>query len=109
MEIIVSIITINYNGLKDTCELIDSLPLEDKSIEVIVVDNASKEDEATIIANRYPQVKVIRSEQNLGFAGGNNLGIKAAQGKYLFFINNDVILKPQTSDIRHEDTLCMGR
>ena len=101
MEIIVSIITINYNGLKDTCELIESLPLEDKSIEVIVVDNASKEDEATIIANRYPQVKVIRSEKNLGFAGGNNLGIKAAQGKYLFFINNDVILKPQTSDIRH--------
>ena len=101
MEIIVSIITINYNGLKDTCELIESLPLEDQSIEVIVVDNASKEDEATIISNRYPQVNLIRSEQNLGFAGGNNLGIKAAQGKYLFFINNDVILKPQTSDIRH--------
>lgn len=101
MEIIVSIITINYNGLKDTCELIDSLPLEDKSIEVIVVDNASKEDEAAIIVCRYPQVKVIRSEQNLGYAGGNNLGIKAAQGKYLFFINNDVILKPQTSDLSH--------
>lgn len=101
MEIIVSIITINYNGLKDTCELIDSLPLEDKSIEVIVVDNASKEDEAAIIVCRYPQVKVIRSEQNLGFAGGNNLGIKAAQGKYLFFINNDAILKPQTSDLSH--------
>ena len=96
-----SIITINYNGLKDTCELIESLPLEDKSLEVIVVDNASMEDEASIIVCRYPQVKVIRSEQNLGFAGGNNLGIKAAQGKYLFFINNDVILKPQTSDIRH--------
>ena len=92
MEIITSIITINYNGIKDTCELIDSLPLEDKSIEVIVVDNASKEDEATIIANRYPQVKVIHSEKNLGFAGGNNLGIKAAQGKYLFFINNDTLI-----------------
>lgn len=101
MEIKISIITINYNGLKDTCELIESLPLEDQSIEVIVVDNASKEDEASIISSRYPQVKVIRSEKNLGFAGGNNLGIKAAQGKYLFFINNDVILKPQTSDIRH--------
>nr|WP_288281173.1 glycosyltransferase family 2 protein [uncultured Prevotella sp.] len=101
LEIKTSIITINYNGQKDTCELIDSLPLEDKSIEVIVVDNASREDEVAIIANSYPQVKVIRSEQNLGFAGGNNLGIKAAQGKYLFFINNDVILKPQTSDIRH--------
>ena len=101
MEITTSVITINYNGLKDTCELIESLPLEDKSIEVIVVDNASKEDEATIITNRYPQVKVIRSEQNLGFAGGNNLGIKAALGRYLFFINNDTILKPQTSNIRH--------
>jgi len=101
LEIKISIITINYNGLKDTCELIESLPLEDQSIEVIVVDNASKEDEASIISSRYPQVKVIRSEKNLGFAGGNNLGIKAAQGKYLFFINNDVILKPQTSDIRH--------
>ena len=101
MEIKTSIITINYNGQKDTCELIESLPLEDLSIEVIVVDNASKEDEATIIANRYPQVKVIRSEQNLGFAGGNNLGIKAAQGKYILFINNDTILGHQTSDIRH--------
>lgn len=96
-----SIITINYNGLKDTCELIESLPLEEQSIEVIVVDNASKENEAAIIANHYPTVKVIRSDKNIGFAGGNNLGIKAAQGKYLFFINNDVILKPQTSDISH--------
>ena len=92
MEIIISIITINYNGLKDTYELIDSLPLEDKSIEVIVVDNASKEDEASIIASRYPQVKVIRSKQNLGFAGGNNLGIKAALGRYLFFVNNDTLI-----------------
>ena len=100
-EYSLSIITINYNGLKDTCELIESLPLEEQSIEVIVVDNASKENEAAIIANHYPMVKVIRSEKNLGFAGGNNLGIKAAQGKYLFFINNDVILKPQTSDISH--------
>ena len=97
----ISVITINYNGLKDTCELIESLPLEDKSIEVIVVDNASKEDEASIISSRYPQVKVISSEQNLGFAGGNNLGIKAALGRYLFFINNDTILRHQTSNIRH--------
>ena len=96
----ISIITVNYNGLKDTCELIESLPLEDNSIEVIVVDNASKEDEATIIASRYPQVKVIRSEQNLGFAGGNNLGIKAARGCYLFFINNDTILRCKKEEVR---------
>jgi GT2 family glycosyltransferase len=95
-----SIITINYNGLNDTCELLETLPLEDESIEVIVVDNASREDEATVIEKRYPQVKVVRSLQNLGFAGGNNLGIQAAHGKYLFFINNDTLLRHQTSDIR---------
>ena len=101
MDIVqLSIITINYNGLKDTCKLIEALPLEDKSIEVIVVDNASTQDEATIIEARYPQVKVIRSKENIGFAGGNNLGIKAAQGKYLCFINNDTLLKPQTSNLR---------
>ena len=92
VEKLLSIITINYNGLKDTCELIDTLPLNDETIEVIVVDNASTQDEATELEKRYPQVKVIRSDKNLGFAGGNNLGIKAAHGKYLFFINNDTIL-----------------
>lgn len=100
-EFDISIITINYNGFKDTCELIGTLPLEDKSIEVIVVDNASKEDEASLIELQYPQVIVIRSKENLGFAGGNNLGIKAARGEYLFFINNDTLLRPQTSDLRH--------
>ena len=98
--VLLSIITINYNGLNDTCELIDTLPLKDKSIEVIVVDNASTLDEATVIEDRYPQVKVIRSKDNLGFAGGNNLGFKVAQGKYLFFLNNDTLLKPQISDLR---------
>ena len=96
----ISIITINYNGLKDTCELLETLPLEDESIEVIVVDNASKNDEATLIEQRFLQVTVIRSEQNLGFAGGNNLGIKASHGKYLFFINNDTLLRCKKDDVR---------
>lgn len=85
----ISIITINYNGLKDTYQLIDSIPIEQHSIEMIVVDNASANDEATSIESRYPNITVIRSESNLGFAGGNNLGIKASHGKYLFFLNND--------------------
>lgn len=88
----VSIITINYNGLKDTCALIDTIPFND-NLEVIVVDNASQNQEADTISQRFPQIKVIKSEKNLGFAGGNNLGIKAAHGKYLFFINNDTIFK----------------
>ena len=87
-----SIITINYNGLKDTCELIESIPFNNE-MEVIVVDNASKKDEASIISERFPQVKVIRSNKNLGFAGGNNLGIKEAKGEYILLINNDTYFK----------------
>ncbi len=87
-----SIITINYNGVKDTCELIDSIPFKNDT-EVILVDNASKQDEANIISIRYPHVKVIRSDTNLGFAGGNNLGIKEAKGKYILLINNDTFFK----------------
>ena len=87
-----SIITINYNGIKDTCELIDSIPFNNK-MEVIVVDNASTKDEANIISEKYPHVKVIRSSRNLGFAGGNNLGIKKAKGKCILLINNDTYFK----------------
>ena len=100
LEKLLSIITINYNGLQDTCELIESLPADDDSLEVIVVDNASTQDEASEIENRFPHVMVIRSDENLGFAGGNNLGIQAAHGKYLFFLNNDTIIH-QPSTISH--------
>ena len=92
MKIEVSIITVNYNGLEDTCALIESIPFNE-IMEVIVVDNASKDQDADIIVQRYPQVKVIKSERNLGFAGGNNLGIQAAKGKYLFLVNNDTVFK----------------
>ena len=87
-----SIITVNYNGLNDTCALIDSIPFNE-DMEVIVVDNGSREDEASILQAQYPHIKAIRSGQNLGFAGGNNLGIKTAKGKYLFLINNDTVFK----------------
>ena len=78
--------------MKDTCELIDSIPFNNE-MEVIVVDNASTQDEASIIAERYPQVKAIRSPRNLGFAGGNNIGIKEAKGKFILLINNDTYFK----------------
>jgi hypothetical protein len=102
VEKLLSIITVNYYGFKDTCELIESLPLNDESLEVIVVDNASNNDEATVIAQQFPQVKVIRSKQNLGFAGGNNLGIQTAKGKYLFFINNDTLFRCKKEDVRRK-------
>jgi len=91
MDITLSLITVNFNGLTDTCALIDSIPSSNIPLEVIVVDNGSYNNEAATLSQRYPSVNVVRSERNLGFAGGNNLGIKAAKGKYLFLINNDTV------------------
>ncbi len=91
MNIELSVITINYNGLADTCALLETIPSNDESLEVVVVDNGSYHNEADIISQRFPYVKVIHSDRNLGFAGGNNLGIQAATGRYLFFVNNDTL------------------
>ena len=90
MNIGLSIITVNYNGLDETCALIDTITFSD-DMEVIVVDNGSTVDEAAAISRRFPQVRTIRSEKNLGFAGGNNLGLKVARGQYLYLINNDTV------------------
>lgn len=95
----VSIITINYNQIPVTCALLDSLRLVTyPDVEVIVVDNGSPEDATPVITERYPEVKFIRSEKNLGFAGGNNLGIEASTGKYLMFLNNDTEVDPEFLD-----------
>ncbi len=91
---LVSIITINYNETALTCELLKSIEqINYPNYEVLVIDNASV-SKPLLINNLYPSVKLILSKQNLGFAGGNNLGIEQAQGEYLFFVNNDTILKP---------------
>ena len=91
---LVSIITINYNETALTCELLKSIKQIDyPNFEVLVIDNASVY-KPLIIKDLYPNVKLILSKQNLGFAGGNNLGIEQAKGKYLFFVNNDTVLKP---------------
>lgn len=95
MKYRVSIITINYNALVDTLNFLDNLKLTmDSSIletEVIVVDNDSKESPASAL-ERYPWVKLVQSNTNLGFAGGNNLGALDSTGDYLFFVNNDTEL-----------------
>lgn len=89
----VSVITVNYNSLEVTGELLESVrKYGGKELEVIVVDNASKEDPCEYLKNHFPEVIYIRSEKNLGFAGGNNLGIRASKGDFLFFLNNDAEL-----------------
>lgn len=94
---LVSIITVNYNQTLLTLELLASLKqLKYSNLEVIIVDNASVENPENKIKERYPEpeVKVVVSKVNLGFAGGNNLGIKEAKGEYLFFVNNDIEITP---------------
>jgi len=87
---LVSIITVNYNQLEITCALFDSIRRNSyKNIEVILVDNASRENPQNYVSNNYPEVKFLRSEKNLGFAGGNNLALPEVNGDYLFFVNND--------------------
>jgi GT2 family glycosyltransferase len=85
----VSVITVNFNQPKITEELLLSIPHTEIAIEIIVVDNGSRTELPTAWQANYPEVKFIRSERNLGFAGGNNLGITAATGDYLFLVNND--------------------
>ena len=85
----VSIITVNFNQPKVTEELLQTIPATYKNFEIIVVDNGSKVISINNWQASYPHVKFIRSEENLGFAGGNNLGINEASGDYLFLANND--------------------
>ena len=93
MEPLVSIITINYNESEVTLDLLRSIRgLTYSNYEIIVVDNASPQDNPDIIKEKYPEVFLIKSQENLGFAGGNNLGVKQAKGEYLLFINNDTIV-----------------
>lgn len=94
---LISIITINYNCYLETCNFLDSIkkslpPCSDYNYEVIVVDNASIGNDVILLKEKYPWVKVISSETNRGFSGGNNLGIANSSGNYYLFINNDVII-----------------
>lgn len=89
----ISFIVVNYNGIEHTRELLKSIEknLEKLSYEVVVIDNGSLVNEANILAKEYENYIIIRSEKNLGFAGGNNLGIKASSGDYIMLINNDTL------------------
>ncbi len=96
---LVSIITVNYNGVKDTHELVNSLAqYELFPYELIIVDNGSKQNEASILREyliepvKQGRIKILRSEKNLGFAGGNNLGLKEVTGNFILFLNNDIII-----------------
>jgi GT2 family glycosyltransferase len=89
---LISIIIVNYNGksfLKNCLDSVLNQSLAKNKYEIIVVDNDSTDNSVTFIKRYYPQVKLIESNENLGFAGGNNLGVQHALGKYIVLLNND--------------------
>src|SRR5271156_5281237 len=101
----VSVITVNFNHNHVTEALLASISkLNTYPIEIIVVDNGSTVNPVPQWKIQYPNIQFIRSEDNLGFSGGNNLGIKEAKGDYLFFVNNDTEFTEHLVD-RLVDTL----
>jgi GT2 family glycosyltransferase len=92
----VSVITVNFNQPAVTEDMLLSIEKtnDHSNLEIIVVDNASRENPVPEWQVKYPLIKFIRSDVNLGFAGGNNLGIKQATGDYLFLVNNDTEFTP---------------
>jgi GT2 family glycosyltransferase len=94
----VIVVVLNWNGKEDTAACLDSLAgLDYPNVETVVVDNDSSDGSADHLRTRYPQHKLIQSDKNLGYAGGNNLGIRYAveQGAdYVWVLNNDTEVSP---------------
>ncbi|MHA1380620.1 MAG: glycosyltransferase family 2 protein [Candidatus Helarchaeota archaeon] len=100
----VSIIILNWNGLKDTVECLESLKkITYPNYEVIVVDNDSDGDDASVLEKKYNgYIEVIRNKENLGFSGGNNVAIrkvlKTGESEYVLLLNNDTVVEPSFLD-----------
>lgn len=93
-----SIIIVNYNVKEFLLNLLDSLKkaLIGISSEIIVVDNASDDGSVEAIKEKYPEVKLIINEKNIGFGAANNLALKEAKGKFILLINPDTIVREDT-------------
>ncbi|MEO6965428.1 MAG: glycosyltransferase family 2 protein [Acidobacteriaceae bacterium] len=96
----ISVIIVNWNtrNLLEQClESLTSAPAS-RSTEIIVVDNASSDDSVEMVEKKFPHVKLIRSQENLGFAKANNLAIQRSVGRYVSLVNSDVKVLPGCLD-----------
>lgn len=92
----ISIITLNYNQTDATCAFLESTRmLQYPAYEILVCDMASASDPTDkILAGKYPRTTLLKSRKNLGFAGGNNWGMRQARGEFIFIVNNDTEVTP---------------
>src|SRR4051812_2153889 len=89
---VVSVVLVNFRGTDDTITAVRGLQELDwpaELLEVIVVENASGDDSAERLRAALPDIQLVVSKSNLGFAGGCNLGVSKSTGEYLAFLNND--------------------
>jgi len=95
-----SVIVLNYNVRfhLELCLLSVTRAIKQITGEIIVVDNASSDDSLQMLANRFPNIKVIANTDNLGFSKANNLGVKAARGTYVCILNPDTVLPENCFD-----------
>lgn len=95
-----SVITVTWNSVKLIDEQIQSVQkgCENISFEQILVDNASTDGTADLIAQKYPQVKLIRNDKNMGFGAPNNEAAKISTGEFLLFLNPDMRVSPGSLD-----------
>jgi GT2 family glycosyltransferase len=90
-----SVILVNYNGREHLGGCLEALLGEDHDdVDVLVVDNASTDGSADYIHAHFPPVRVVRSATNLGYAAGNNLGVRESAGRILVFLNPDTVVEP---------------
>jgi N-acetylglucosaminyl-diphospho-decaprenol L-rhamnosyltransferase len=95
-----SIVIVNYNTADFTAQCLDSIAANPPagSYEIVVVDNASSDGSADRLEAQYPFIKLMRSSENKGIAGGNNLGIQASSGRFILLLNNDTLVLPGALD-----------
>lgn len=92
---LVSIIVLNWNRKQLLKRCIDSLRAQTYSAcEIILVDNGSQDGSAAYIRENFTDVRLIENEKNLGFCGGNNVGIRHSKGDYIALMNNDAVMDP---------------
>jgi GT2 family glycosyltransferase len=98
-ESLTSIIVLNYNAGELLLNCIDSLKKSTyRNIEILVVDNISSDDSHTKCKKQFPDIRLIQNRKNLGYCGGNNVGIKEAKGEFIVILNPDTIVKENWLD-----------
>lgn len=116
-RVTVSVIVVNWNGMEFIRQCLESLLVQSyRDFEIIVVDNDSSDGSAELVEKEFPQARLIRNNRNVGYAEGNNIGIKESSGDIICFFNPDAMaeknwLSVMVSSLQSSETIgaCAGK